>query len=421
MEKNVVILGAGFGGLRAAMKLGKEAKKGRLKDHEVILIDKNDYHTYTPTLYEISTTSKEVANYIDLKSVNTFSITNLLKNLPVKFIHADITKIDVQKGDIHLGDGRHMPYDHLIIALGSETSFFNIPGLKENALELNGFIDAIRIRDKVLKTIETAPRNEVVNIVIGGGGPTGVELAGEIQKWLAQLKAQGSNCKTNVSIINSGPEILPRFDKRLVKKATKRLEKLKTELILDETIEKISKDTVTLKSGRMVPFHVFIWAGGVKANSLAAVFPFKTERREQITVSSKMLCVPSKPDLNIRGKIYAIGDIVCMYNQKTGDPVPGVARVAISQANVVAENISRDIRGIDKHVEYKPMDYPYIAPVGGKYAIAKFGPIVISGLLGWLLKGLVELNYLVSIMPTTIALTTWMKGLKIFIQNDRLG
>jgi len=344
-----------------------------------------------------------------------------LKKLPVNFIKADIVKIDIRKGDINLKDGRHIPYEHLIIALGSETSFFDIPGLKENALELKSFTDAIKIRDRVWSAVESANPDEYVNIVIGGAGPTGVELAGEIQEWLNQLKREGHNCKTNVTLINSGEKILPKFSDTIVRRAIKRCKKLGISPIVKERIEEVKKGKAILKSGTSVPFDILIWTGGVKANTLTNIFPFKTEKREQLTVNGKLLCLPSKPDLSIKGKIYAIGDITCVENPKTGEQVPGVARVAISQANIVAINITRDIQNHRKHVEYKPMNYPYIIPIGGKYAIAKLGPIVISGFFGWILKGLVELNYLVSIMPKEKALKTWLKGLKIFIQNDRLG
>lgn len=421
MEENIVILGAGFGGLRAAMVLGKKAKRGTLGNHKVILIDQKDYHTYTPTLYEISTTSKEVANYIDLKSVNTFPLKLLLKRLPVKCIKAEIVKVDTERGTVHLRDGRHIPYRYLTIALGSETNFFDIPGLKERALELKCFTDAVHIRDKVWEAVEGASPEDELNIIIGGAGTTGVELTGEIQEWLAQLKKEGYGCKTNTTIINSSPTILPRFERKIIRKAERRLKKLGTKIVTSETIVRVTEKAVVLESGQNVTCDILMWTGGTKANALTDSFPVKKDKRGHIAVDSKLLCVPSKPDLKFRRKIYAIGDIVSLVNPKTGLPAQGVARVAISQANVVAKNIIRDIQGIDGYREYKPMNYPYIIPVGGKYAIAKFGPVIISGFFGWILKGLVELNYLLSVMPNDEASKTWLKGLKIFIQNDRLG
>ncbi len=111
--------------------------------------------------------------------------------------------------------------------------------------------------------------------------------------------------------------------------------------------------------------------------------------------------------------------MVCVHDAD-GNSVPMVARAAIIQGTIAAKNIIRDIRG-QPHLKYAPKNYPYIIPVGGKYAIAKIGPVITCGFFGWILKGLVELNYLFSIMPNVRALKIWLKGLKIFIQNDRLG
>jgi len=322
------------------MKLGKKVKRGELGDHKVILIDKNEYHTYTPTLYEISATSKETANYIDLKSVNTFPVKELIGKLPVEFIKAEVVKIDVKKGEVHLDDGRHISYDHLVIALGAQSNFFDIPGLEENALDLKTFNDAVRIRDAVWTAVTGAQANEEINIVIGGAGATGVEIAGEVQKWVAQLKSEGYNCKTKITIVNRSETILEAFDNRIVKKATRRLKKLGTEIMTGETIESATKDHVHLKSGGNIPFNVLIWTGGVRANKMANTIPFKTDKQSRFEVVNQMLCISEKSDLRISGKIYGIGDIVCTFNPKTGTSVPGVARAAISQGSVVAKNRS---------------------------------------------------------------------------------
>ncbi len=420
MDKKTVILGAGFGGIRAAVVLGKKIKRGKLKNHEVILIDKHDYHTFTPTLYEISTTSKETANYLDLKSVNTFPIKEVLRKLPIKFIEADIVKADVIKGNVHLRDGRHIPYDNLIIAMGSETNFFNIEGLKDNSLELKTFSNAIKLRNTIWEMIEGAKREDKIDIVIGGAGSAGIELAGEIQEWLKQLKDEGYNSKTGVTIIDAAPTILNRLDKSVIKMAVNRLNALKTVIICNEIIERVEEGKIHLKSGKTVRFDVLVWTGGVMANKLARNIAVKLEKHGQIETTNDMLALAESPDAKIKGQVYAIGDIAYVTNRKTGNKVPGIARAAISQAGIAAENIFRDAEG-KKRIEYNPPNYPYVVPVGGKYTIAKVGPVIIHGFFGWIFKGLIELNYISSIMPVDEALKIWFKGLKIFVQNDRLG
>lgn len=156
--------------------------------------------------------------------------------------------------------------------------------------------------------------------------------------------------------------------------------------------------------------------------------PLRTEdRRNQVVALEGMECIPKTPDLELHGKIYGLGDSVCFFDPITGQPTPRVARAALIQAGVVAHNIVEDIKakeGLTKkasHKTYKPKVYPYILPVGGKYAIAKMGSFIISGLAGWIIKLFVELNYLFSIMSSWRALKIWLVGIKIFIKNDRLG
>lgn len=419
MDKNIVILGAGFGGLHTAMKLGKASKEKNLKNYNIILIDRNEYHTYTPTLYEISTTSKEVANYIDLQSVNTFPIKTLLQNLPVDFMCADISKIDSKKGVVHLKNGRRIPYSYLVVALGSETNFFEIKGLKENSLELKSFHDAVMIRDRIWTAVSSAKSTSKIDIVIGGGGSTGVELASEIGSWLKQLKETGKACKTSITLIDAKPRTLSRFSKKVSKKAKNRLDRIGVQVLPNSRIESVTRKKVNLQNKKEVPYTILVWAGGTKANKIIQTLPFKKDKG-RIEVHKNLVCQPENTNLRIYGRIFAIGDNICIYNPKKNAPYPAVARAAISQANTAASNIIREIHG-QKTINFHPTNYPYIIPIGGKYAIARIGPITISGLAGWLLKGLVEINYLFSIMPNRKAFKVWIKGLFIFIRNDRLG
>jgi len=414
MGKRIVILGAGFGGLRAALVLGKKVGK----EHEVVLIDRNSHHTFTPLLYEVATTSKEIASYIELHRVTTYEIKDILNGVPVNFIQARVKTIDVAHGDIHLEDNKKLKYDFLVIALGSETNFFNVPGLKENSVELKSFTDALKIRDVVWGMVQEGKKE--IRIVVGGGGSTGVEFAAELQNWLCDVKRNNKECDAQVAIIEASQTILNGFSQKVIKKTTKRLKRLGVNIVTNDGIAKVTQNKISLKSGRTIGFDLLVWTGGVKANSLIQSMPFKFEPKGRSAVLENMACLPENPELQIYGQVYGVGDIVCLYDIK-GNPVPMVARAAISQATVAAKNIVAELKGNGQKYAYKPMSYPYIIPVGGKYAVAKIGSVVISGFLGWLLKGLVELNYLISIMPTQKALKIWLKGLKMFVQNDRLG
>ncbi|MDP3947537.1 MAG: FAD-dependent oxidoreductase [bacterium] len=442
--RTIIILGVGFGGLRAATKIAKKLQRLDLLDrYEVVLIDRNDYHTYTPTLYEIATTSKETADAIKLKSIVAFPVSALIAGLPIRFIKAEVELLDLKEGDVHLSNGQKLVFDCLVFALGSETNFFDIPGLKEHALDLKTFAGALKIRDALTKRpagphtktfgvgaggAPASPSSQggPLRVVIGGGGSTGVELGAEILEWACETKEKKA-CLTTVTIIEVGPSILGGFDPRVVRAVETRLEKLGVAIETGETIESVATKEIQLKSGRRIPYDVLVWAGGVRASRTLSAMPLKREKRGRIEVGETLECLPETPDLKLHGEIYGLGDAICFYDPATKRPMPGVARAAIIQADIVAHNAIEDIKATEgisrkiRHKVYRPMNYPYIIPVGGKYAVAKFGPVIIKGFMGWVLKGLVEFYYLKSIMPLGKTLRTWFAGLKIFIQNDRLG
>ena len=416
MKRQIVVLGAGFGGLRAAKILGKKVGK----EHGVTLIDRNAYHTFTPLLYEVASTDKETANYIDLKSLVTYPISTLLESLPITFIQSGISGIDLENSLVDLEDGKRVVYDYLVIALGAEVYHFEIPGLVDAAFAFKTFTDALKLRDAIWERIRGKVAEDI-RIVIGGAGATGVELAGELAEWLCRVsKQRGKECHAAISLVEAAPTILSGFDARVIEKVKKRLQGLGVTILTSRVIEKVIDHRVQFQGGVSVPFDILIWTGGTRANRLAGALPIKTERRGHARVAPSLFCIPQTPDLKLGGRVYGIGDVTCFYDQKTNKPIPGVARAAISEASTAARNIIRDLRG-QKPLIYTAKDYPYIIPVGGKYAVAKVGPLVFSGFFAWVFKGLVELNYLASVMPNMRAVKIWLRGLKTFVKNDRLG
>lgn len=390
---NIVVLGAGFGGLRAALLLTKNSKK-------VTLIDKNNYHTYHAMLYEIAVTTKELANYCDLKSILSFPIKDLIGGLPIDFIQSEVTQLDIINGDVYFNDRDPIKFDCLVIALGAETNYFHIPGLRENSLPFKTMTDALKIRDELTsQLLGYKPK-----VIIGGGGSTGVELAGEMQH--AGL--------ADVTLVQSPPNILLGFHPKLVKLATKRLEGLGVKLVFD-FITEVKGKKVFLKNSGQLDFDVLVWTGGVQANRLIKNLPLKNDERGRIQVAKEMSCIPQTFDLQLTKKIYAIGDVVCFYNPLTGETVPGLAPVAMQQAEVVVKNI------LGTKTIYRPKNFPYILPIGGKYALFQIGNKIIEGPGAWVLKLLVELNYFLKIMPWRMAFKIWVRGLKIFLENEKLG
>src|ERR1051325_6746260 len=177
----IVILGAGFGGLSTTLQLSRKMKTLPFaKDYEIVLIDRNSYHTFTPLLYEVATTSKATATYLELKNIVTYPLPDIFQNKNIRFVKDEVYHIDFTEKAVHLKSGK-LKFDFLVLALGSETNYFDIPGLKENSLNLKTFDNAVAIRDTLWFDAE-ALKKESLNIVIGGGGSTGVELAGEIKE-----------------------------------------------------------------------------------------------------------------------------------------------------------------------------------------------------------------------------------------------
>ena len=416
-SKKIAILGAGFGGLRAAMVLGTKIRRMGLKDCRITLVDRNDFQTFSPLLYEVSTTPKEIADYLNLKSLVTFPLEKVLRDRQVELVQDTVRHLDLVDGKIALASGRDLDYDYLIIALGVETRFFDTDRLQEATMGLKSFNDAITIRDAIWQSSCTARH---LSIVVCGGGPTGVELSGELQGWLNEISRLG-RCQTGITLIHAGPTVLSRFPHKVANKVAARLARLNVNVIANDRIVAIQYDdnTIRLESGRIVMFDMLIWTGGVKLNEVLGNLPVKYENG-RISVADDLAVVPADEGAVLHGKVYGIGDAVSCHYSQSGQEVPMLTWAAVSEASVAARNVIADI--LDKPAApYKPMHYPYVIPVGGKYAVARVGPVTLSGYSAWFFKELVEFGYLVSILPAGYAWRIWFRELRIFTQNDNLG
>ena len=427
--KKIIILGGGFGGVQSALQLSKKLKNLKTKNnYQITVVDKYNYHTFTPLLYEIATTPKETSTYKQLKELVTYKFNTLFKNTNIQTKQSEVKDIDIKKKIINL-KGSKLSFDYLVLALGSETNDFNIPGIKKHALKLKTFDDAISIRNKIVSKVQDKNDNKTINVVIGGAGSTGVELAGEIRKWACQLEERDTphTCTIEVILIQSANTILPNFQKKVIKQSQKRLVDLGVKIQTSKTIKEVTENKVTTDDHYSIPYDVMIWTAGIKASLLTKEMPVEKEKTGRVETVNKLECIPNNKELRTYKNIYAIGDISCIYNPETGQPTPAVARVAMIQGKIAAHNIIEDIKlseGLKRKTRkktYRYKKYPYIIPLGGKYAVAQLGRVVFSGLFAWIFKGIVELNYLLSILSPREAIKVWIKGLKVFIKNDRLG
>ncbi|HEX4103906.1 MAG TPA: FAD-dependent oxidoreductase [Candidatus Paceibacterota bacterium] len=407
-KKNIVVLGAGFGGLRAAMDIAKGLRAANLlAKYDVVLVDKNDCQLYTPLLYEAAAGPSN-SPHGKIENVCTYDISSLIKGLPIRFVQNEIAALDLPNGDVHLKTGEELRADFLVIALGSETNFFGISGLKENALQMKSIEQAMAVREAISNAFG---KGGEVKIVVGGGGANGCELAGEIRLWANRAGAS----KVSVGLLEAMPTLLPGLDARVTKIAAARLAKLGVEVMTAGKIVSVAPKEISLDGGKKIPFDVFVWTGGIRTPDMVTQLPLTKEPHGKPLAKSDMICLPATPDLKLYPMVYAIGDSVCFMNPKTNRPVPAVARAAIDEGAVAAHNVVEEIKKIERAAyapalkNYTPVEYPYVIPIGEGWAVAKFGPFVFSGWPAIVFKKFIELDYLWSVMSLWTALRVWMQ------------
>lgn len=394
MER-IGILGAGFGGLRVALNLHSGLRKrGLLKDYEIVLIDRTAYHTYTPLLYKLAAKPGKTTDIF----AAAVPVKKIIGNKKITFWEDTVENIDIASGTLTLRENGEQTFKYLVLAPGLEPNFFGIPGLAENSVPLKTIGDVKRIRE----TLAGLPLD--AQILVGGAGPNGVGLAAEIKKEFPERA---------VTLIEALPSILPGFPENVQTVVSHRLKDLGVEIAVNEPITAVETASATSKSGREFHFGLFVWTGGVKAPDLIANLPLKREARGRFETNECMECLPEKEDLEFKPMIYALGDIVSFLDPVTKKPAPAMARPAILQANIASRNILSEIDGKPAHTVYIAKKLPYVIPVGGKWAIAKIGSVVFTGLPAWMFKEAIELNYFLEIMPWGRALRTLFKGLRI--------
>ena len=405
--KRVVILGAGFGGMRVALDIEDSLPK----DWEIVLVDAKKYHTFSAALYEVATAaldSYSVQDLLDLRETVAVKINDIIGKRDIEFVNTRVKSIQCGKKAVETTRGV-IEYDMLVVGLGSESADFGIKGLKTNALHLKSVDNAIDIRNAVESAFRNK-KNTPVEISVGGGGFTGVEFAGELVGFCKRLQEEyGKEFK--IRIIEAGPTLLSSLPDWFGEQAQERLEKLGVEVMLARPIDAVTKKGVKMDV-RKVPLRhdVFVWTGGVAASCVMQTCELSDAKKNACNVD---------PTLQARKwqEIFVLGDCArCQYGEQ-GEVLPWTARAAVHEAKIVAENIDRSIRGIElKHVE--SLKSAFVIPVGGKYAIVQFGDSQFTGVLAWALKQVIELEYLVSILPITKAIQVWWKAMKVFVRND---
>ncbi len=423
-RRNIVILGAGFGGITALITLYRALRRRHLLGaYQIVLINRASHHLYTPALYEIAAIPKGEAGPTGLKASVCIPIEDIVEPLGgVRFIGEEVAGLNPEAHTITFSSGGMMNFEYALIALGAETNFFDIPGLAEHAFGLKTFNDALVLRNRIE---ELARRQGDLNIIVAGGGATGVEFSAELVNFLSHLtrRAAGGQCREEITLVEAAPEILPGFAASIVRRARRRLEKLGIRIMSRADLSRVSAAAVILRDGRSLPYDLLVWAGGVRPAAALRNFGLALDRRGGLIVNKFLEALAETGTLAPRitfasGRIYAIGDNASFANPRSGGPLPGNVPVAEAQARVAAGNIVAAISGKPPR-SFRPLRrYPYILAVGGKYALSDLLVLRFSGLAGWVVKQVVELRYLAFILPWRKALRMWGRAMYMTTKND---
>lgn len=353
--EKVLIVGGGFGGVKAAVEL---AKNGHFN---VTLLTNNDHFRYYPSLYRTATGGKRANSSIPLSEI--------FKDLRITIVIGEATALDRSKKQVITASNEKIDYDTLIIGLGVVTNYFSIPGLKEFAYGIKSEAEALRLKDHLHHQL-TDDKQPDLNYLIVGGGPTGIELAGALPAYLRQIMENHGIKKSsvNVRLIEAAPRLLPRLPKSTSRSVRRRLRRLGLKIHLGKVVSGQTADALMV-DGKPMRSHTVIWTAGVTNH------PFFAENHFILMNRGK---VATDVYLQAEENIFVIGD-----NANT--PYSGLAQTAVHDGAFVANNLKRRARGRNMHA-YKPETPISVIPVGHHWATVDYKHWHLHGLKGWLLR-----------------------------------
>jgi NADH dehydrogenase len=379
-KSRVLILGGGFAGLYAGMRLDKTL--ARFPDVEVTLVNRENFFLFTPMLHEVAASDLDITHIVN-------PIRKLLRH--VKFFHGEVDFIDLEGKRVSLfhGPNRHkheLTYDYLVIALGSTTNFFNLPGLEENSLTMKSLGDAIHLRNRLIDLLEEADfecafgdRSYLLSVVVAGGGFAGVETIAAINDFLrdaAQYYPHLSDDYIRTVLVHPGPLILPELGPQLGAYAQRKLAERQVEIRLNTKVTAISERGVELSDGTAIKAKTLVWTAGTSPNPILASLPCQ-KNRVRLVVNEYME-VPGWPG------VWALGDCALVPDPRTRHPYPPTAQHAMRQGRTVAKNVEAAAFGGNR----KPFVFSTIgllAAIGRRTGVAQILGVNFSGFIAWLL------------------------------------
>ena len=395
-RSHVVVIGAGFGGTRVIRAL-------RDADVRITLIDRNNFHTFQPLLYQVATAGLDVGDV-------TFPVRTLLRrHRAASFVMGTVTGIDLVGRSVTVDGQPPIEYDFLVVAAGSVSASFGVPGVDEHALPLKDADDAVRLRNRLIGDLEAASRAVVrgepqpeLSLVVVGGGPTGIETAGGMRELLDKVLSKDypelGLRGLPITVVEGGPRLLGAFDPRSSDNAVHALHRRGIDVRLDAQVDHIEPYAVVLRDGTRMPAGIVVWAAGVAASPLAAMVGTELVRG-RLKVEAD-LSLPGHPE------VFAIGDIAAAPNAD-GIPLPQVAQPAIQAGRHVAEQIVAITEGRPT-TSFAYVDKGSMATIGRNQAVVELpGGRHFHGWLGWVMWLGLHILYLMGFRNRVSTLVNW--------------
>lgn len=375
MATRVVILGGGFGGVYTALGLDRSGRA----DLQVTLIDRNNFFLFTPMLSEMAS-----------GTVDTRHVVNPIRRMfhSVEFMEAEVCSIDFAVQNVHIrlptGDEDGVPYDHLVIALGSVTNFFNLPGVEEHALGMKTLGDGVDLRNRVIQRLEEADVADpgdhpaLLTFIVSGGGLNGAEVCGDLNDFVREASASYRNIRQEdlrVMLVEAGPRLIPQLSSGLADFAVRTLRKRGVEIYANTPVQSATDDTVTLGGLGTIPCRNLIWTAGVAPTPVIEALGLPLHKGR----------IKTDGTMRVQGKsnVWALGDAAIIPNGK-GDYYPQMAQHAMREGRVLAANVIRTIEG----QRLRPFRYHTLgvmATVGHRAGVGQILAFRVSGFLAWIM------------------------------------
>lgn len=374
----IIILGGGFGGLYTAMHLEKTL--ARDPDIEITLVNRENFFLFTPMLHEVAASDLDMTHIVN-------PIRKLLRR--VRFFEGDVEYVDLNNRRVGVSHGQEhhhheLEYDHLVLALGSITNFYGLPGLAEHAMTMKSLGDAIHLRNHLISNLEEADfeccphvRAPLLNFVVAGGGFAGAETIAGVNDFLREAVEFYPHLKEEmlrVVLVHSGDVILPELGEKLGRYAQQKLAERKVEIHTNAKVTRVTAREVTLSDGTVITTDTLVWTAGTSPHPLLDTLPCRRERGRVVT--DEFMEVPGYPG------VWALGDCAAIPDAATGKAYPPTAQHAIREGRVLAENIRAAVRGGRK----KPFVFKTIgllAAIGRRTGVARIMGVNFSGFIAW--------------------------------------